>query len=131
LPYEVLQVGSDSSQKIQQRLLPTIDDAIEQAGNTGCLAFALAAWAEYILDALEKNELNDPVQNEFARVKPECDQDITTRFLKLAGAEKFCSSRNTDFMFLVKTYQQTISGMGIEPALIGFLKPAAKEANCA
>lgn len=61
LPYAVLQVGTDSSQKIQQRWLPTIDSALEDKKDASFLAFSLGAWVAYIIKALNNGELKDPL----------------------------------------------------------------------
>jgi len=48
LPYANLQVGTDSSQKIQQRWFPTIEVAVNQNRDASYFAFSLAAWVVFI-----------------------------------------------------------------------------------
>ena len=121
LPYAVLQVGTDSSQKIQQRWLPTIDDALELNGDTSYLTLALAAWVVYIQKALNSDELNDPLREEFSQIGNGNNATTIRRFLALAGAEKFHFFTHADFMASVNSHYQAITDLGIERALAEFL----------
>lgn len=122
LPYAVLQVGTDSSQKIQQRWLPTIDDALDQESDLSYFAFSLAAWVAFIHKALISDELNDPLRDEFLRCKNGDDSTITRNFLSLAGAAKFRFFTHTAFMSLVDKHNHDIAELGIEQALAVFIK---------
>jgi fructuronate reductase len=121
LPYAVLQVGTDSSQKIQQRWLPTCDDALELKGDTSYLAFTLAAWVVYIRKALNSDELIDPLRGEFCQIENGDEAATVRRFLTLAGAEKFCFMSHTAFMASVNNHYQVITDLGIDRALVDFL----------
>ncbi|WP_166422288.1 mannitol dehydrogenase family protein [Paraglaciecola sp. 20A4] len=120
LPYAVLQVGTDSSQKIQQRLLPTIDDALNHEGETSYLAFALSAWVCFIRKALVNNDLNDPMRDEFAQVISQSDSGDIESFLTLAGANKFRFFSDTAFMALVQQFHRSINDVGVERAIDTF-----------
>jgi fructuronate reductase len=117
LPYAVLQVGSDSSQKIQQRWLPSIDDALNQGSDTSYLAFALAAWVSFIRKALTNDDLNDPLSEAFARHEVEGPGSDVQGFLALAGADRFACYNNAHFMKTVEQYHQSINEIGVEQAL--------------
>ena len=117
LPYAVLQVGTDSSEKIQQRWLPTVDDALGQGRDVSCLAFALAAWVGFIQKALLNNDLSDPLSDAFAGCESAGEASPVREFLALAGANKFGFSRNEVFMAKVERFHQTISEVGVEQAL--------------
>lgn len=120
LPYGVLQVGTDSSQKIQQRWLPSIDDALNQGGDTSYLAFALAAWVNFIHKALLNDDLNDPLQNEFANCASSGNTSDVRNFLTLASADKFAFFSDTAFIRKVEQYHQNISELGVELAIDTF-----------
>ncbi|GAC13841.1 mannitol dehydrogenase family protein [Aliiglaciecola lipolytica] len=117
LPYAVLQVGSDSSQKIQQRWMPTIDDAIAVNGEYQYFAFALASWVHFIHKALNNNDLIDPLRNEFAQVQSSDLASRVRQYLELAGANRFVFYSNSDFMALVVRYHLIIDQVGIEKAI--------------
>lgn len=121
LPYAVLQVGSDSSQKIQQRWLPTIDDALTQEKSVTYLAFALAAWVSFVRQALQNDDLNDPLRNAFARCETSDTAFDVQNFLALAGANKFAIFTNDPFMADVRQFHRAIEESGVEPALGTFL----------
>lgn len=121
LPYAVLQVGTDSSQKIQQRWLPSIDDALNQNRDCTYLAFSLAAWVCFIIKALKNDALKDPLRNNFASIvteEPEFSINYVKEFLCLVGADRFDFFSNNPFMSTVNNFYQTISEIGIEQALV-------------
>ena len=122
LPYAVLQVGTDSSQKIQQRWLPTFDDALERKGDISYLTFSLAAWVVYMKKALISDELNDPLRAEFSQIENGDDATTVRRFLTLAGAEKFHFFKHSVFMASVNSHYRAITNLGIEAALAEFLE---------
>lgn len=122
LPYAVLQVGTDSSQKIQQRLFPVIDDALYRQGDTAYLEFILAAWVCYIHKALSLNELFDPLSNDFALLMESKGSDAALNFIVLAGAENFHFLKSRKFMKAFYGYQAMIADLGIEKALEIFIK---------
>lgn len=121
LPYAVLQVGTDSSQKIQQRWLPTIDDALSQGKDASYLAIALAAWVSFIRQALLNDDLNDPLCDAFAQCKSSDTASDVQNFLALVGADQFTFFNNTPFMASVRQFHQTIEETGVEQALDIFL----------
>jgi len=121
LPYAVLQVGTDSSQKIQQRWSPSIDDALTQGQDASHLAFALAAWVRFIRKALQNNDLNDPLREQFARCESSDDASDVQDFLALAGVDKFAFSNDESFMASVNRFHRTIGEIGIEKAVAAFL----------
>lgn len=117
LPYAVLQVGTDSSQKIQQRWLPTIDDALAENRDVSYFAFALAAWVNFIRKAVLSEDLNDPLHDDFANSEFECD---VRGFLLLAGADRFSFFNNDLFMAKVDYFHRSIDKVGVEQALEAF-----------
>lgn len=121
LPYGVLQVGTDSSQKIQQRWLPTIDDALKHVNDTTYMAFAVAAWVNFINKALLNDDLNDPLKKEFARCASAGNNSHVQNFLILAGAEKFVFFKDADFMLSVQKYHRSISKHGVEKSIDTFV----------
>jgi len=121
LPYANLQVGTDSSQKIQQRWFPTIERAAAQNLDFSYFAFSLGAWVNFIHSALESDVLNDPKKEALKAVE---EDDIDRRlfaYLKIANADKFEFYRNNDFMTSAAKYTQAIKTAGIEQALAEFL----------
>lgn len=125
LPYSVLQVGTDSSQKIQQRWLPTIDDALNQGTSTTYFEFSLAAWVAYIHSAVQQGELEDPLQDSFLGINRSDTLEPVSESLALAGARNFCFYGNQTFMASVHHYYRTITTLGIEQALSAFLTTAS------
>ncbi|WP_347564626.1 mannitol dehydrogenase family protein [Alteromonas sp. 5E99-2] len=121
LPYACLQVGSDSSQKIQQRWLPSIDDALAQNKQPRHLAFALAAWVVYIRKALENGDLSDPLNAEFSHYLPASPNNDIQHFLSLAGGQHFQYFTHLGFMNQVEGYHAHILEAGVEQALNTFM----------
>ncbi len=121
LPYGVLQVGTDSSQKIVQRWFPTIDDALNKNHNASSFAFILAAWALYIEQAISNKELNDPLLDEFTKILAETREISVKSLLILTGAENFNFFKNIGFIRKVEEYNQLMSDRGIATALKLFL----------
>ena len=87
LPYAVLQVSSDSSQKILQRWIPAINDALEQGKSTNRLEFALAAWIAALRKAAKKDEIVDPLREQISSYAHQQEESITRVYLSLAGAQ--------------------------------------------
>ena len=116
-------MGTDSSQKIQQRWFPATDDALRVGRASAYLAFAVAAWASFIRKALENNDLNDPLSEALAQSSEITNTDTTdfaTRmhgYLRLAGAESFDFYSNRAFMDRVTQCHISIEGLGVEQAL--------------
>ena len=129
LPYAVLQVGTDSSQKIQQRWLPTIDSALHSNLDTSYLQFSLAAWVAFVQEASKNNELSDPLQDEFLRASNESSASMVDTCLSLAGAEKFNLYRNVNFITTVTSHYQAIYDEGIERALEQFLSLTLRDVS--
>ena len=117
LPYAALQVATDSSQKIQQRWFPSIDDALKQSGDTNYLAFAVATWVCFIHKALVRGDLNDPLIGEFTSCSSTGASSDVLAFLTLAGANKFSFFSHMGFMASVHEYHDYINDMGVEQAI--------------
>lgn len=117
LPYAVLQVGTDSSQKIQQRWFPSIDDALKQELDYSYLALSVAAWVNFISKALLNNDLNDPLRDQFSNIKVAGNADIVNDYLTLAGANMFAFFTNSAFMDSVKESHKLIDELGIIEAI--------------
>ncbi|QHJ13010.1 Polyol:NADP oxidoreductase [Paraglaciecola mesophila] len=117
LPYAALQVGTDSSQKIQQRWFPSIDAALEQDRDANYLAFAVAAWVHFIHKALVNDDLNDPLKADFVRCSSSGQSSDAKVFLALAGANKFRFFEHADFMASIHQYHCVINDIGVEQAI--------------
>lgn len=117
LPYPILQVGTDSSQKIQQRWLPIIDDALARGRDVSYLAFALAAWVNVTRQVLLNDDLNDPLCDAFARCESAGTASDVQDFLALADAEKFAFFRDDSFMAAVCQFQRAIAEVGVVQAV--------------
>lgn len=122
LPYANLQVGTDSSQKIQQRWFPTLEKIAANNRRADYFEFSLAAWTIFIQTALEGGVLNDPKRDEFGRVDPENVEHMCAAYLRIANADQYAFSRDADFMTSVTTYAKAIRAQGISGALSDFLK---------
>ena len=122
LPYANLQVGTDSSQKIQQRWFPTIDEALAQKGAHGGFQFALAAWVIFINTALDNGVLNDPKKAELQTVEARDLESRINAYLNIAAADKFAFSSDRGFMSGVVKHAKNIEANGVLSALNQFLK---------
>lgn len=126
LPYANLQVGTDSSQKIQQRWFPTIDIALTQNADIPYFEFCLGAWVVFIQTALENGVLNDPKKEMFAQVEADEDEadDMGKRvvsYLTLASAGEFAFFHQAEFMDSVIQYAENIRLKGVDSTLREFL----------
>lgn len=132
LPYANLQVGTDSSQKIQQRWFPTINQALKQNADVSYFEFCLGAWVVFIQTALENDVLNDPKKAEFEKVMSDNLNENITPFLKAANSEKvkpylkvanadqFNFYKKSSFIKAVNGYAKKIRENGIEQAVTNF-----------
>ena len=127
LPYANLQVGTDSSQKIQQRWFPTIDQALSQNTEVSYFEFCLGAWIVFIQTALENDALNDPKKADFIHVHTLDSSEIVMEYLRIAGAKKFKFYTNDAFITAVKQHASNIKMNGIKWTLTEFLN--SKEKN--
>ena len=117
LPYANLQVGTDSSQKIQQRWFPTIEQAVTRGADTSFFEFCLGAWVVFVQSALATNELNDPMKTELSQATSDDLSDTVASYLKIANVEKFEFSKNSNFITSVQTHASNIKSVGIASAL--------------
>jgi fructuronate reductase len=129
LPYANLQVGSDTSQKISQRWLPTIDQAVSNNADTSYFQFCLAAWVIYIKSTLKADVLRDPKRQQFEQVSGDDIDTIVTAYLGLAGAAPFEFFNSEGFMSEVNEHARHIQDEGIEKALAQFLKIQSRNGN--
>lgn len=123
LPYANLQVGTDSSQKIQQRWFPTIDQALGCNVDCSYFEFCLGAWIVFIQTALENGVLNDPKKPELAQVETDDLGQMISSYLTIANADKFQFFHQAEFMKSVKQHAENIKASGIKNALNSFLEP--------
>ena len=121
LPYANLQVGTDSSQKIQQRWFPTIDAALSRENDTSYFAFCLAAWVIFIKTALTNEALNDPKIAEFKMCDTQDIGELVRLYLNVANAEQFNFYSHSDFMTAVIDNSKDIEANGIKVALERYL----------
>jgi fructuronate reductase len=72
------QIAFDGSQKIQMRILPTIEDNIALGRSTKLLSLSLACWFEFICRALkEGREIIDPIATNFTNMPKLLSNDVT------------------------------------------------------
>lgn len=120
LPYANLQVGTDSSQKIQHRWFPTIDRAISRNGKISHFAFCLGAWAVFVQKAIENEALNDPQKLRFEQVDTEDIEHTVRAYLEIADAGRFAFSRQTQFTASVIQHAKNIRAFGLMRSLAEF-----------
>ena len=121
LPYANLQVGTDSSQKIQQRWFPTLEKIAVQNHSADYLQFSLAAWAIFIQTALEGGVLNDPKRDDFAKVDTDNLEHMCAAYLRITNADQYAFSRDAKFTNSITTHANAIRAQGISGALSEFL----------
>jgi fructuronate reductase len=121
LPYANLQVGTDSSQKIQQRWFPTLNLALGQENESPYFAFCLAAWFVFIETALQKGVLNDPKKSDFEQVTETNIAKKLRAFLTLCNAENHAFFTQLAFITAIEGHVQNIQTHGIKVALRNFL----------
>lgn len=121
LPYATLQVGTDSSQKIQQRWFPTIDQALSRNADTSHFEFCLAAWAVFVQTALESGELSDPKKVMFENVDTDNIETTVLSFLAIADARRFAFSCQTELTASVVGHAKNISAFGLMRTLGEYL----------
>ena len=117
LPYGNLQVGTDSSQKIQQRWFPTIDKALSNNADTSYFEFSLGAWVIFIQTALKNIVLNDPKKSEFQKT---ISNETVSPYLKIANADQFAFYNQSTFINCVNEYAHKIRENGIKKAIVDF-----------
>jgi len=120
LPYGNLQVGTDSSQKIQQRWFPTIDHALTNKADTSYFEFCLGAWIVFIQTALKNDVLNDPKKEALQKIKSGNLEELTEAYLKTANAQQFTFYDRPEFMRSIKKYAKQIQSNGIKLCLTQF-----------
>ena len=118
LPYAVLQVSSDSSQKILQRWIPAINDALEQGKSTNRLEFALAAWIAALRKAAKKDEIVDPLREQISSYAHQQEESITRVYLSLAGAQTSRCFHCDELVLAADSHFKNIENLGIERALM-------------
>ena len=115
LPYQVQQINTDCSQKIQQRWFPSIDAALAVTQNTERFSLILAAWVAYVEQALAAQVLNDPATERFRAVPVGADR--CAAFLDIAGADQFDFSTNPPFMAAVKAHYNRLLEQPVQSLL--------------
>jgi fructuronate reductase len=120
LPYSAQQVNTDSSQKINLRWFPTIDDALMKSNDTTLMSFMIAAWVVYIEKALEDDELSDPLHAELFKIHQNGSTNIG-QFLKAIGADKFSFMDSSSFMADVTRAYETLSYTDVSIAITDVL----------
>ncbi|MCT2533781.1 mannitol dehydrogenase family protein [SAR92 clade bacterium H231] len=120
LPYSAQQVNTDSSQKINLRWFPTIEDALMKSNDTTLMSFMIAAWIVYIEKALEDYTLNDPLHAELFKIHQNGSSNIE-QFLKAIGADKFSFMDSSSFMAAVTRAYETLSDNDVSIAITDVL----------
>lgn len=126
LPYANLQVGTDSSQKIQQRWFPTIDQTLNQNAECSYFEFCIGAWVMFIQTALDNGVLNDPNKVRFQQVKTTNFDEVIKAYLTIANADQFEFYDEPDFMRAVSQHANKIKTDGLTSALVAFLNAQGK-----
>jgi fructuronate reductase len=72
LHHKTQQIAMDGSQKIPQRLLPTLAEQLDRDGPIDRLVLVLAAWMLYV----RGDGINDPLADKFLELRSESDDDI-------------------------------------------------------
>lgn len=121
LPYANLQVGTDSSQKIQQRWFPTIEDAVSQGNASTYFAFCLASWVVFIRTALENEVLSDPMVAEFKQVDTQDEREWVRRYLEISKATNFKFFADEAFMTAVVKHVKDMRNQSLQKTLNAFL----------
>ena len=121
LPYGNLQVGTDSSQKIQQRWFPTLEAALAAGADCSFFEFCLAAWVIFIQTALRNGVLNDPKKCEFEQVQAQNLSERVKAYLDIANGPQYAFYTHSKFMKNVNAYALDINDKGVEQALKDFL----------
>lgn len=117
LPYANLQVGTDTSLKIQQRWFPTIDAALNGNADLSYFAFCLAAWVTFIRENVENGTLKDPQEAQLSDLKYIDDEQIVFDCLNIANAQRFDFYRSKNFMEHVVQHYIRIKMCGVENSL--------------
>lgn len=118
LPYTVLQVGSDSSQKIQQRWFSVITQQHQQHHDCRHYCFAIAAWLCYVEQALTRGELNDPLAQPLAQaLNVNITDDIDQDLLHIIGADKHKFYQDKIIKVKISKYHHQIKQLGVVQAL--------------
>lgn len=120
LPYSAQQVNTDSSQKINLRWFPIIDDALKKRNDTRLMSFMIAAWVIYIEKALEDDELSDPLRAELVKIHQNGTTNIG-QFLKAIGADKFSFMDSSSFKAAVTRAYETLSDNDVSIAITDVL----------
>jgi len=121
LPYANLQVGTDSSQKIQQRWFPTIDQALRKNQDCSYFEFCLGAWVVFIQTALENGVLNDPKKGMFEKVDTDDLSQMVKAYLDISNAEQYEFYCYPSFMAAIKKQAENLKTNGIRLALDEFI----------
>ena len=108
IPYRVLQVGSDTSLKIQQRWFPAIEKLVQSKQSSIKFAFILAAWVFFIERTLAEETMNDPAKSIFLELKKWSNQTYIMDVLAVANANHFSFFLNREFMNQVVAYYNEI-----------------------
>jgi fructuronate reductase len=108
IPYRVLQVGSDTSLKIQQRWFPAIELLLNNKQKSSRFAFILAAWVVFIERTIENDTMNDPAKSSFLALQCSASQTHVMDILALANAKHFSFYSDTEFMVEIVTFYEAI-----------------------
>ncbi len=87
LPHQLLQIAMDGSQKIPQRVLPSLLNAYEKNSSRKVLLKAISAWLNFVWRDLNL-KLDDPMINEFRAISKD---DKTTWMMKMLETSPFTS----------------------------------------
>jgi len=91
------QIAFDGSQKIQMRVLPTIEDNIALGRSTKLLSLSLACWFEFICRALkESREIIDPISTTFTSMTELLSEDVPEVVEAFLSIESVFSQRFSD-----------------------------------
>lgn len=121
IPYSLQQVNTDSSQKICQRWLSTVEEALTKGKCPTGYAFAMAAWIYYIYQSSTKNDLHDPLAQDLSDIVHSEYQIVGKVLSLLSDSDSSQLNLNDEFVALTSTYFNELLHQGLPSTLTQFL----------
>ena len=121
IPYSVQQVNTDSSQKIRQRWLSTVAEALKQGKGATGYAFALAAWIYYIHQSATGDDLQDPLASQLRAIIDSGHQVVTNIINLLDNGDTFQLNQHEPFIARVNDHFDTMLHQGLPSTLAQWL----------
>jgi fructuronate reductase len=117
--HRLRQIAMDGSQKLPQRLMGTIRDALQTGGPVDCLSLSVAAWIRYVRGSTlagERYEVDDPLAMQLAAWSRETGGDAAAfmRATKLFGEDL---PKRAEFTGKVQAWLDALDRDGIDAVL--------------